>query len=653
MCGIAGFWNPEGAPREPESVLRAMTDSLRHRGPDDAGYHWDPAVGLAMGHRRLSIVDLAPTGHQPMKSRSGRFVIVFNGEIYNHAALRSELAQSGAEFRGRSDTEVMLEGIEQWGLARALAKFVGMFAFALWDSEQRELTLARDRFGKKPLYVLVTGGGVAWASELRAFRALPSFDGSISRPALAAYLSFGYVPGATSIHVGVGRIEPGCIATFRSEGNSRLSRRDVRYWSARDIRESGRAHPLQGTDADVVSSLEALLRDAVALRMIADVPLGAFLSGGIDSSLTVALMQVQTGQPVKTFTIGFGEAEYDESAHAAAVARHLGTEHTSVVLSPDEARSRVPRLAISFDEPFGDASQLPTLLVSEIARRDVTVVLSGDGGDEVFCGYNRYVAGQALWRRLTRLPPAVRSSLAAALRAVSPSRWDSLGASVRPFLSPRMRVQAPGERIHKLARVLGVHGPSDFYRLLVTQDTDVSRLVPGSSAPLDSGFPFVYHGDSVAAVIEEMMLADTLTYLPGDILVKVDRATMAVSLEARAPLLDHRVYEFAARMPLRFKLREGVGKWALRQILYRHVPRALVERPKAGFAIPLAKWLRGPLLQWADALLAPARLRREGYLDAVLVRSLWDRFVAGDVHESQLVWHLLMFQAWLDEQRNA
>lgn len=605
-----------------------------------------------MGHRRLSIVDLAPTGHQPMASHSGRFLIVFNGEIYNHAALRTELARDGVEFRGHSDTEVMLSCIEQWGLETALARFIGMFAFALWDCKRRELSLVRDRFGKKPLFILNDERGVAWASELRAFHAFPSFRGQVNATALAAYLAFGYVPGTSSIRVGVARIEPGCLATFRSAGGSLLERRDVRYWSAREVQRSGHEHPISGGDSEVLASLDALLRDAVAIRMMADVPLGAFLSGGIDSSLTVALMQAQSSVPVKTFTIGFTEAEYDESAHAAAIARHLGTEHTSVVLSLEEACARVPTLARSFDEPFGDASQLPTLLVSEIARRDVTVVLSGDGGDEVFCGYNRYLTGLALWRRLARLPSAVRDPLASVLRGMSPKRWDSLAALLRPLLPPRLRVQAPGDRVHKLARVLGAQGPADFYHRLVTQESDVSRLLVEAQTPQRPRFAFAADGDS-AAFIEEMMLADTLTYLPDDILVKVDRATMAVSLEARAPLLDHRVYEFATRIPLRFKIRDGVGKWALRQLLYRHVPRALVDRPKTGFGIPLAEWLRGALRPWAESLLAHERLRGEGFLEPSAVRSLWARFLAGDVHEPQLVWHLLMFQAWLDEQRTA
>lgn len=653
MCGIAGFWCPRGVPGEPEVLLRQMTDTLRHRGPDDSGYHWDAARGLGMGHRRLSIVDLAPTGRQPMKSRSGRYLIVFNGEIYNHQALRSELALGGGLFRGHSDTEVMLEAIEQWGLAGALSRFVGMFAFALWDCHASELTLVRDRFGKKPLYVTADSSGIAWASEVRAFRALPWFDRSISPSSVAAYLALGYVPGPSSIYAAGARVEPGCFAVFRRVGPLQLSRTDVRYWSARDVRAAGRANPLAGEDLEVLDSLEALLRDAVGLRMVADVPLGAFLSGGVDSSLIAALMQSQSRTPVKTFTIGFADKEYDESVHAAAVARHLGTQHTSVTLSAEEALARVPYLAAASDEPLGDSSQLPTLLVSHIARRDVTVALSGDGGDEVFCGYNRYLAGQATWRRLVKLPHMARSSLAAMFRSVSPSRWNALAALVRPMVPNRFNIQAPGERIHKLARVLDANGPADFYRRLVTQETAASSLVRGAGAFALPDLQFLDGEVSEAAFVEEMMLADTLSYLPDDILVKVDRATMAVSLEARAPLLDHRVYEMAMRMPLNFKLRGGVGKWALRELLYRYVPRSLVERPKTGFGIPLATWLRGPLRPWAESLLDRDRLKRDGYLDVSAVRSLWERFLSGTLHEPHLVWHLVMFQSWLDEQRTA
>lgn len=666
MCGFAGFLTGEGCRAEEAGALvTRMSDAIAHRGPDDAGAWVDAAAGLALGHRRLAVLDLSPAGHQPMHSASGRFVIVYNGEIYNHLEIRRRLQgapDASGEVRvwlGHSDTETLLAAIEVWGVAETLNACVGMFAFALWDRREWILTLARDRFGEKPLYYGWVGGAFVFGSELKALRAYPGFDNPISREALAAYCRFLYVPAPRSIYEGVHKLEPGCFIQIPgskpiarwADGERQAAVRARSYWSLGDVVAAG----VDAAFTDEVEALEALeagLRESVRLQSLADVPLGAFLSGGVDSSTIAALMQQQSPQPIRTFTVGFEEAGYDESPHARAVAEHLGTEHCEIRVSAAEARAVIALLPSMYDEPFADSSQIPTHLVCRAARQHVTVALSGDGGDELFGGYNRYLWAPGLWRRLGPVPTPLREVLARALRVLPPRGWDALlghGALVRP-----------GEKLHKLGRVLqGTRGLEDLYRNLVSEGaSDLVLLVGGERldgrhAEAGGGRDLVGAGaaGSLGAgedAVAWMMRTDTLTYLPDDILCKVDRAAMAISLETRVPFLDHRVLELAWRLPASMKIRDGRGKWALRQLLYRQVPRALIERPKAGFALPIGEWLRGPLRDWAEALITPARVSREGYLDAERVRRLWRRHLSGRYDHTGPLWAVLMFQAWLE-----
>jgi asparagine synthase (glutamine-hydrolysing) len=647
MCGIAGFWTSRLLPEEPERILKSMTSAIAHRGPDGYGHFWDPASGVGLGHRRLAVVDLSADGRQPMTSQSGRYVLVFNGEIYNFERLRVELLPLGHGFRGHSDTEVMLAAFEQWGVTAAVERFVGMFAFALWDQEDQTLTLARDRFGKKPLYLHVGENLIGFASELKALYQLPGFRPSIDRQSLTLYLRHNYVPSPRSIFENVVKLGPASLARINFQNGIPVVAAST-YWDARATRDAGRADPLRVGETAILDQLDSLLRDAVAIRMIADVPLGAFLSGGIDSSLVVALMQAQSSRPVKTYCVGFDEGEYNEAVFAGQVAKHLGTDHTETILTPQDALDRVPRLATVFDEPFADSSQLPTLMVSEVARRHVTVALSGDGGDEIFCGYNRYSLGRDMWRRFQRLPYPARKSLARMIRSVSPGAWDAMLMPIRRVLPGPLRVNTPGDRMRKFASVLEIESAGAFYQRLVSHWTSPAEVVRGGSEPPPPQFP---PNLDLRGFTEEMMLLDTLTYLPDDILTKVDRASMSVSLETRAPLLDHRLFEFASRMPLDLKLRGGKTKWALRQILYRYVPSQLVERPKVGFGVPIDSWLRGPLRGWAENLLSEERLKNDGYFDAAPIRKLWTEHLSGRHRWHYHLWDILMFQAWLDEQK--
>jgi asparagine synthase (glutamine-hydrolysing) len=645
VCGIAGFWDAGSpGPEGHEAVAGRMADAIASRGPDDRGTWADPAAGIALGHRRLSILDLSPCGHQPMEGPGGRWWVAFNGEIFNFGALRREL-EGRYSFRGHSDTEVLLAAVDAWGVQGAVGRFVGMFAFALWDRERRELHLVRDRLGIKPLFYGRMGGALLWGSELKALKAHPKFRGSVDRGALALLLRHNCIPAPYSIWQGVRKLPPGTVLTLRGPDDEAEPRA---YWSAREVAERGMAAPFAGTEAEAADALEALLRDAVGLRMIADVPLGAFLSGGIDSSTVVALMQAQSARPVKTFSIGFQDGGYDEARHAAAVAAHLGTEHTELYVTPEDALAVIPRLPSMYDEPFADSSQIPTFLVSQLARRHVTVALSGDGGDELFAGYNRHLWGKRVGRAVRRVPRPLRALGAGALTALSPRGWDRLYRGVAPVLPPSLRQRVPGDKMHKLAAVLPADGPLDLYRRLASHWKEPASVVPGATEP-----PTLLTrpgGAALRGLTAQMMYWDLTTYLPDDILTKVDRASMAVGLEARVPLLDHRVVEFAWTVPLHMKLRDGQGKWLLRQVLYRHVPQSLVERPKMGFGIPLDAWLRGPLRGWAEDLLDEGRLRREGFLDPVPVRRLWAEHLSGRGGWQYHLWDVLMFQAWLAEQ---
>lgn len=626
------------------SSVRAMVASIRYRGPDDFGVWCDERVGIGLGHARLSILDLSPEGHQPMVSASGRYVISYNGEVYNFAELRFELGVVGQKFRGHSDTEVMLAAFEEWGIEKAVQRFVGMFAFALWDKQTRTLTLGRDRLGEKPLYYGWQGEAFLFGSELKALRAHPAFRAEVDRNALALLLRHNYIPAPYSIYQGISKLSPGCLLTVSlPQRNPRI----VPYWSGKQAIEAGLANPFEGSESAAVSALESLLKDAVGQQMVADVPLGAFLSGGVDSSTVVALMQAQSSRPVKTFTIGFHEEGYDEAPHAKSVARHLGTEHTELYVMPKEAMNVIPRLPALYDEPFADSSQIPAFLVSELARRHVTVSLSGDGGDELFGGYNRYFWATNIWRRVGWAPQPLRAALAGALTALPPSAWNGVFRGLSRFLPVGWRYTNPGDKLHKLAEVLAVRTPEEIYLDLVShwkQPTEVARDTHEPPTVLTDSAQWVDLPDFE----HRMMYLDQMTYLPGDILTKVDRAAMGVSLETRVPLLDHRVVEFAWSLPLSMKIRQGQGKWLLRQVLYNHVPKQLMERPKMGFGVPIDVWLRGPLKGWAEELLDEARLQREGYFDPCPIRGKWVEHLTGRRNWSYYLWDVLMFQAWLE-----
>jgi len=649
MCGLAGVLDYSAKRDEAglRAVVSSMADRLAHRGPDDSDVWCDPECGVALGHRRLAVVDLTAAGHQPMRSHDERFFIAYNGELYNTASVRAEVdgVRGPLRWRGHSDTEVLLEAIVTWGAKEALRRVVGMFAFALWDRAERRLTLARDRVGEKPLYYGRFGDALLFGSELKALRAHPAFRAEIDRDALVAYVRHGYVPAPYSIYCSVSKLPPGCLAEFaRDSTETRIES----FWSARDVAFAGLADPLHSTEAVMVDDLDALLRQAVRGQMEADVPLGAFLSGGIDSSTVVALMQAQSARPINTFTIGFNETEYNEAEHAKAIAAHLGTHHTELYVTPEEARAVIPRLPQIYCEPFADSSQIPTFLVSQLARRHVTVALSGDAGDELFGGYNRYVIAQQVWRKLSAVPAALRTLTAGALRALPATAWDYALKPIRSVLPRPMRTQHPGEKVHKLASVLEKATLDEVYLRLVSLWPDPAVLVPGARAPRT---PLTDGGASLQGMVDplaRMSFLDLVTYLPDDILVKVDRAAMAVSLETRVPLLDHRVVEFAWRIPLEYKVRAGRGKHLLRAVLERYVPRQLFERPKMGFGVPIDHWLRGPLREWADHLLDPARLRSQGFFAVEPITRAWTEHREGRASHHYALWTILMFQAWLE-----
>ena len=602
----------------------------------------DPETSLGLVHRRLSIIDLSPAGHQPMASVCDRYIIAFNGEIYNHSELRQSLVHTN--WRGHSDTETLLAAIATWGLEAALKQCVGMFAFALWDRKTKCLTLARDRLGEKPLYYGWLGDVFLFGSELKALKAHPAFRTEIDRDALTLFLRHNAIPAPYSIYQGIHKLPPG---TFLQLYVGQKDTRPVAYWSARQVAEAGQRNLFRGSDSEAGAELERLLGRAIHGEMVADVPLGSFLSGGIDSTTVVALMQAQSTRPVKTFTIGFHEEGYNEADQARAVARHLGTEHTELYVTPQDAMDVIPSLSAIYDEPFADSSQIPTYLVSRLARQHVTVSLSGDGGDELFGGYNRYFWARNLWRRLGWMPRPLRAAVAGVLTTVPPSSWNTAFQKLERWLPARLRYANPGDKLHKAAQILAVRSPEEIYLGLVSHWKHPAQLVRGSHEPQT-----LLTDPSRQAVLPDfehsMMYLDTATYLPDDILTKVDRAAMSVSLETRVPLLDHRLVEFAWTLPLDMKIRHGQGKWLLRQVLYRHVPQSLMERPKMGFGVPIDQWLRGPLKPWAAALIEPAQLMREGIFDPVPIQRKWLEHQAGVRNWSYYLWDVLMFQAWME-----
>jgi len=645
MCGIAGFIDPRGFNAEHAGrVGTAMCGAIAHRGPDDAGIWMDPQRHVLFAHQRLAIIDLSKSGQQPMQSASGRYVLCFNGEIYNHQELRSELDACGKapRWRGHSDTETILALIDAYGLERALQKFVGMFALALWDNEIKEVFLARDRIGEKPLYYGKNGDIFLFGSELKALRAHPEFAPTIDRDALCLFLRHNYIPQPFSIYQGIHKLPPGHFIKLGANATP------TAYWSVDGAVQAAQKNPFEGSDEQALNVLDQVLMQSVKSQMQADVPLGAFLSGGVDSSLIVAMMQAQSLRPVKSFSIGFEDKQFDEAPFAKEVARHLGTDHHELYVSAEQARGVIPNLPKLYDEPFSDSSQIPTFLVSEMARQHVTVSLSGDAGDELFGGYNRYTWGNSIWSKLSAVPKPARHLAAATITRVSPANWNRFAAPLLAVAPQKFKHANVGDKLHKLAGVMGAASPEDVYQTLISHwDSPADIVKNGQEAATILTSP----GDVASQLpfVERMMYYDMLSYLPDDILVKVDRAAMGVSLETRVPFLDHRVVELALRLPMYLKIRGGVGKWCLRELLYRRVPKHLIERPKTGFAIPVGNWLRGPLREWAEHLLDTRRLTSSGYFNAQQIETKWREHLSGDRNWHYYLWDILMFEAWRDE----
>jgi asparagine synthase (glutamine-hydrolysing) len=642
MCGFAGYFNLSyGAPEPKKQLIRAMTDTLIHRGPDDGGVWLDGATGIALGTRRLAIIDLSAAGHQPMVSSCERYVIAYNGEIYNAAELRSELEKTGLSFRGYSDTEVIVEGCARWGVEETAKRIIGMFAFALWDKREKRLFVVRDRLGIKPLYWTHTNDILIFGSELKALKAHEAFPTEIDRNSVASYLRHNFIPAPHTIYRNVHKLEPGKILIADQSGEPRIKN----YWSLEDVVQDGSTNVFSGSEADAVDQLDDLLRDAVHRRMVSDVPLGAFLSGGVDSSTVVALMQAQSESPVRTFSIGYAHEGFNEAHDAAAIARHLGTEHMELTATPQDARDVIPSLPTIYDEPFADSSQIPTYLVSRLTKQHVTVALSGDGGDELFGGYTRYFSADKYEWLLFDSPEFLRSGAAEALRSLSPGSWDSVAS----LIPGKIRPVHVGEKIHKLADGLGGDRDS-FYKRLISHWNNPEDLVAGAeeyrTVAWDENLC-----DRIPDFIARMQYLDTATYLPDDILTKVDRASMAVSLEVRVPLLDHRVAEFAWTLPRHMKVKNGTGKHLLRQLLRRYVPDDLIKRQKVGFGVPINEWLRGPLKEWAGDLLSPDALNKHGLINPEPVQRKWAEHLSGKKSWPLPLWSVLMLQAWCDAQK--
>ena len=642
MCGFAGFLGYKTNKLFGEALLNEMASKLIYRGPDDSGAWYDDESEIGLGHRRLSILDLSPAGHQPMLSSSGRFVIAFNGEIYNHLNLRKEL--KNIVWRGHSDTETLLECIESWGIDVTLKKINGMFAFALWDKDSRLLFLARDRMGEKPLYYGWQNNGAhrafLFGSELKSLKAHPAFKNTIDRGSLCLLLGHSYIPAPYSIYENIYKLEPGCYLTVSLADHNPLINK---YWDLVQVAKEGVNHPYSGSLSDALAELETLTRDVVRQQMIADVPIGAFLSGGVDSSTIVALMQAQSFRPVKTFTIGFDEQNYNEAPYAELVAKYLGTDHSQLYVSPTQAFDVIKKLPLIYCEPFADSSQIPTYLVSQLAKKEVTVSLSGDGGDELFCGYNRYQVTDRLWEKLKFIPRPIRYLISRGIIFTSPEQWDA----VSKFIPYSTQYSNFGDKMHKGAGLLLSNSMVDLYLRMISHLPNPSDwVIGGFTYPTN----FIKNLSTMSDLnaIERMMAIDSISYLPDDILVKLDRAAMSVSLEGRVPFLDYRLVEFAWSLPIQYKLHDGKSKWILRQLLFQYVPKELIERPKMGFGLPLNEWLRGPLREWADTLISENRLIQQGFFHPKPIRKMWEEHLSGRRNWMTQLWNILMFQAWIE-----
>ena len=655
MCGLTGFMTAgnQFSSFEMEEFLISMSNTIIHRGPDNSGSWSNTKAGIWLGHRRLSILDLSHAGHQPMHSHNNRYVISYNGEIYNHLLLRKILQSCGhtSEWRGHSDTETLLAGFDMWGIQGTVEKAIGMFAFAVWDNHNKTLTLGRDRLGEKPLYYGWQGQGnnavFLFGSELKSLRAHPSFENKISPKAISLQMRHNYVPAPYSIYEGVSKLLPGTLLTVSLQDRSpKLST----FWSGADVARSGVASTFAGNSEHAINELEILLKDAISKQMLADVPLGAFLSGGVDSSVIVSLMQAQSSRPIKTFTIGFNEDDYNEAAYAKAVAKHLGTDHTELYVTAKQARAVIPHLATLYDEPFSDSSQIPTFLLSQLARQQVKVSLSGDAGDELFCGYNRYQLIKNIWPKFERVPMSFRKLIGKSLIRISPQKWNVLAKILSKLLPQSYHFTNVGDKLHKGARVLSSQSVDDLYHRLISHwDNPESLVIEGYEPPtfMTENIPNLVGLDDV----QRIMALDMLSYLPDDILTKVDRAAMGNSLETRVPFLDYRVVDFAWGLPQCMKLRYGKTKWILRQILYRHVPKTLIDRPKMGFGVPIDAWLRGPLRDWAESLLDTTRIKNEGFFNPSLILQKWTEHLNGQYNWQNHLWNLLMFQSWLEKNK--
>ena len=645
MCGFAGFLGARfGGDDSVHELLNRMGEKIAHRGPDDEGIVWLRDVPLGLVHRRLSIIDLSKHGHQPMWSACRRYLIVYNGEVYNYRSIRRELEGIGSRFVGNSDTEVVINAISILGLEAALEQFVGMFAFVLWDTELREMTLVRDRLGIKPLYYAYVGGSFLFASELNPLREIPIWKDEVDRNALADFLNIGYVPAPASIYANAYKLPPGHLLKVRFDGEKAQPANAVPYWTLRSIIEQ-RDQQFITCEEEALSGLREHLTEAVRIRMISDVPIGAFLSGGLDSTLVTAIMQSESSGSVKTFSIGMRNAAYDEARSAANVSKYLGTEHVEKYIENEDLTNLVCDLPYVFDEPFSDSSQLPTLLLSRATRKNVTVVLTGDGGDELFAGYNRHIQAEAINRLRTKLPIALRRKLSRLIRGYSPAAWTRLYNAVSWAIPKRRAVSLPGEKAHVLSRLLLAETQEEIYARALSQYHDAPSIVQG---PSEQSSTWWSYPTTPMSITEHFLYRDTVGYLHDDLLTKVDRCTMAVSLEARVPFLDHRLVEFAWRLPLTLKLQDGNSKYLMRKLLESFVPKELWNRPKMGFRVPIGAFLGGPLRDWAEDLLTPSRLRQEGFFHTVAVRRMWEEHTKGRVHSSTALWSVLMFQAWLD-----